>query len=59
MATPPPPPPPREPSFLPRPTKPSPWVLVLKIALGIVAGVVVLFVIGVGLLAAACGGLFG
>jgi hypothetical protein len=58
MSTRPPQPPPREPSFLP-PPGPSPWRLVLKIALWMIAAMVLLFVVGVGLLAATCGGLLG
>ena len=41
------------------PEGPSPWRLFLKIVLGIAAAAVVLFVVGIGLLAATCGGVFG
>ena len=56
MATP--PPPPRDPSFLPPRKTGADWRLFLKIALVIVAGFVLLLVVGVGLVLAACSGLF-
>ena len=54
MAT---PPPPREPSFLPREQPPDPWRQFLKIALYLIGGAVLLVVVGIGLLAAACFGM--
>jgi hypothetical protein len=56
MATPP-PPPPRDPRFLPRPAEPGPWRAILKVALYLVGGFVLLVVVGVGLIFATCVGM--
>ena len=58
MSTRPPPPPPRGPSFEPPPRSETVRV-VLKVLLYGAALFVLLVLVGVGLVAAACGGLFG
>ena len=59
MATrPPQPPPPRDPIGTP-PERPSPWRLILKVALYVGGAAFLVILVGLGLVAAACGGLFG
>lgn len=58
MSTHPPPPPPRGPEFVP-PEPPNTARRVLKVVFYVFCGLVLLFLVGFGLMAAACSGLFG